>query len=67
MLVSRSIALPKFVLVGHSASGYQLLKKLAKFQLLPITSIDVIAAPFPGGDLNWTFDGFALPVFLDRM
>ena len=48
------------IVVGHSAGGYQLLKYLASSNA-PVTSVHVIAAPFPGGDADWTFDGFDLP------
>jgi uncharacterized protein len=49
------------VLVGHSAGGYQLLKHLAAHHTTTrIAVIAIIAAPFPGGDENWTFDGFEL-------
>ena len=55
-------------LIGHSAGGYQLIKHLAAApQLPPIASIHIIAAPFPGGDPDWTFDGFDLPSFPERM
>ena len=48
------------VLVGHSAGGYMLLKYLA--EVTPrAAAICLIAAPFPGGDPDWTFDGFDLP------
>jgi predicted alpha/beta hydrolase family esterase len=60
------------VLVGHSAGGYLLLKFLAtklgepglnatKLIASEIAAICIIAAPFPGGDPDWTFDGFELP------
>jgi len=55
-------------LVGHSAGGCQLLEYLASQAALPpIAAVCIIAAPFPGGDPDWTFDGFDLPVFSDRM
>ena len=53
------------VLIGHSAGGYLLLKHLAgaNAPLAPaaVAAICVIAAPYPGGDPSWTFDGFDLP------
>jgi predicted alpha/beta hydrolase family esterase len=60
------------VLVGHSAGGYLLLKYLGqqlgatgltatKLIASKIAAICIIAAPFPGGDPDWTFDGFDLP------
>jgi len=55
------------VLIGHSAGGYQLLCFLATAPHLPIASVHIIAAPFPGGDPDWTFDGFDLPDFPERM
>lgn len=48
------------VLVGHSAGGYMLLKYIAEHSP-PAAAICLIAAPFPGGDPDWTFDGFDLP------
>lgn len=48
------------VLVGHSAGGYLLLKYLATHEVTA-TALAIIAAPFPGGDGDWTFDGFDLP------
>jgi predicted alpha/beta hydrolase family esterase len=48
--------------VGHSLGGYLLLKYLAGQHPAPtIAAICIIAAPFPGGDADWTFDGFDLP------
>ena len=58
---------PPLVLIGHSAGGYQLLCFLATSPDLPIASVHIIAAPFPGGDPDWTFDGFDLPSFPERM
>ncbi|PRY68312.1 putative alpha/beta hydrolase family esterase [Glaciihabitans tibetensis] len=64
------------VLVGHSLGGYLLLKYLSDNHLIAdhaserranhlpgrrIAAVCVIAAPFPGGDPAWTFDGFELP------
>lgn len=50
------------VLVGHSADGYQLVRLLAEEQPpVEIAAICLIAAPFPGGDPDWTFEGFDLP------
>ena len=60
------------VLVGHSAGGYMLLKFLGRelgapglneFKLIAakISALCIIAAPFPGGDPDWTFDDFELP------
>lgn len=50
------------VLVGHSAGGYLLAKYLATEPVTkPVVAICLIAPPFPGGDENWTFEGFDLP------
>jgi uncharacterized protein len=50
------------VLVGHSVGGYLLLRHLAENgSPLGVSSICVIAAPFPSGDTDWTFEGFDLP------
>jgi predicted alpha/beta hydrolase family esterase len=50
------------VLVAHSAGGYMLLKHLATERVTrPVSALCLIAPPFPGGDDNWTFDGFELP------
>lgn len=48
------------IVVGHSAGGYQLLKHLAT-STKTMKAIVLIAAPYPGGDPDWTFDGFDLP------
>lgn len=48
------------VLVGHSAGGFQLLQFLAQ-HAVDAASIHLIATPYPGGDPDWTFDGFELP------
>lgn len=55
------------VLVGHSIGGYLLLKHLSTRSTTPVAAICLIAAPFPGADPAWTFDGFALPDDLDRL
>lgn len=63
---------PPVVLVGHSAGGYLLLKALAARTAVAadtgaarassaVALVAVIAAPYPGGDPDWTFDGFELP------
>jgi len=62
-----SEAQPPLALVGHSAGGYQLLEYLASASVPSVVSIHIIAAPFPGGDPDWTFDGFDLPAFPERM
>jgi uncharacterized protein len=50
------------VLVGHSVGGYLLIDHLAReAPLSSVAAVCVIAAPFPGGDEAWTFDGFDLP------
>jgi len=51
--------------IGHSAGGYQLLRYLAASSPPSFASVHVIAAPFPSGDPDWTFDGFDLPDNLD--
>ena len=53
------------MLIGHSAGGYQLLRHLAASPPPSVASVHIIAAPFPGGDPDWTFDGFDLPDNLD--
>jgi len=58
---------PVETLIAHSAGGYQLLKHLASAEPLDVASIHIIAAPFPGGDPDCTFDGFDLPDNLDRI
>ncbi|WP_119067731.1 alpha/beta fold hydrolase [Aggregatilinea lenta] len=53
----------EIILIGHSVGGYILLKYLSK-EKQPDTSIVglcIIAAPYPSGDENWEFEGFALP------
>lgn len=62
-------AAPPVVLVGHSAGGYMLLTHLTTAHSVPpVAAICVIAAPFPAGDPDWTFDGFDLPEgFGDRL
>jgi len=58
---------PPVVLIGHSAGGYVLLRYLVTNGIpVPVTAICLIAAPFPGADAAWTFDGFALPADLDQ-
>jgi uncharacterized protein len=55
------------VVVGHSAGGYLLAKCLATQSFTTrLEGICLIAAPFPGGTPEWTFDGFDLPGDLDR-
>ncbi|MBD7956320.1 alpha/beta fold hydrolase [Microbacterium sp. Sa4CUA7] len=55
------------VLVGHSAGGYMLLRYLANRPVTtPVAAMCLIAAPFPGGDAEWTFDDFELPADIDR-
>jgi predicted alpha/beta hydrolase family esterase len=50
------------VLVGHSMGGYLLLDQLVREAPdQPVLAICLISTPFPGGDKEWTFDGFALP------
>ena len=49
------------VLVGHSLGGYFLLKHLAETPSPTARVVCLIAAPFPGGDADWVFDGFELP------
>jgi uncharacterized protein len=48
------------IVVGHSAGGYQLVKYLAQSHTR-VAAVCLIAAPYPGGDPDWTFDGFDLP------
>lgn len=51
------------ILAGHSVGGYILLKYLSERgqSNKPIPGIFIIAAPYPGGDENWHFEGFSLP------
>ncbi|MFD1714885.1 alpha/beta fold hydrolase [Amnibacterium flavum] len=50
------------VLVGHSAGGFQLLAHLAAEEVeRSVVAVCLIAVPFPGGDADWTLDGFDLP------
>ena len=50
------------VVVGHSIGGYLLLRYLVTERIdVPIIAICSIAAPFPGGDSDWTYEGFDLP------
>jgi predicted alpha/beta hydrolase family esterase len=49
-------------LVGQSIGGYLLVHRLAaQPPQRHVQSIHLIAAPFPGGDADWTFPGFGLP------
>jgi len=55
------------VVVGHSAGGYLLVKCLATRSFTTrVEGICLIAAPFPGGTPEWSFEGFDLPSDLDR-
>jgi predicted alpha/beta hydrolase family esterase len=55
------------VVVGHSAGGYLLVKCLATQSFTTrVEAICLIAAPFPGGTPEWTFEGFDLPGDLHR-
>lgn len=51
------------IVAGHSVGGYILIKYLTESSRpkRPITGVFIIAAPFPGGDENWRFEGFTLP------
>lgn len=62
-------ATPPVVLVGHSVGGYLLLRTLADEMVeTPVAALCLIAAPFPGGDEAWRFDGFDLPAgFAERL
>lgn len=57
------------VLVGHSIGGYLLIDHLTRTPPVEsVAAVCLIAAPFPGGDADWTFDGFDLPeAFGSRM
>lgn len=55
------------IVVGHSIGGYLLLAQLALECPRSIQSVAIIAAPYPGGDPEWTFDGFDLPEGLDEL
>lgn len=49
-------------LVAHSAGGYVAVKHLASRPVTAeVAGLFLIAAPFPGGDPDWTFPGFELP------
>jgi len=49
------------VLVGHSLGGYFALRYLASHGVANVAGVFIIAAPFPGGDADWVFEGFDLP------
>ena len=57
----------QIILVGHSIGGYILLKYLCEKNVPDnaIIGICLIAAPYPSGDENWEFEGFALPDNID--
>ena len=46
--------------VAHSIGGYLALRYIAESGVTP-SALFVIAAPFPSGDADWTFEGFDLP------
>lgn len=48
------------VVVAHSIGGYLAVRYLVEERIAP-SGLFVIAAPFPGGDPDWTFEGFDLP------
>jgi uncharacterized protein len=52
----------EIILVGHSVGGYILIKYLTEGNVpkKQIIGICLIAAPYPGGDENWQFEGFSL-------
>lgn len=53
------------VVVGHSIGGYLLVKQLAAEPAdVEVAAVCLIAAPYPGGDPDWTFPGFDLPTDL---
>jgi uncharacterized protein len=63
--IDRTIAIlhGESILVGHSVGGYILVKYLTQ-EPLPdklIRGICLIAAPYPGGDEQWQFEGVSLP------
>ncbi len=53
----------EIVLVGHSLGGYFLARYLGEEVGLTrsIIGVVLIAAPYPGGDENWVYEGFTLP------
>jgi predicted alpha/beta hydrolase family esterase len=52
----------RVVLVGHSVGGLLLLEHLARSPVAAsVAGVCIIAAPFPGGEPDWTFEGFAVP------
>jgi predicted alpha/beta hydrolase family esterase len=55
------------IVVGHSIGGYLLLAQLALECPAGVRAVAIIAAPFPGGDPDWTFDGFDLPEGLEAL
>ena len=56
------------VLVGHSLGGFMLATYLAEARPPGVEVVCLIAAPFPGGDPDWVFEGFDLPPgFADAM
>ena len=53
----------EIVLVGHSLGAYVLVRYLGE-EVTPARSIIgvfLIAAPYPAGDADWVYEGFALP------
>jgi predicted alpha/beta hydrolase family esterase len=48
------------VVVAHSIGGYLTVRYIVESGALP-SALFVIAAPFPSGDSDWTFEGFDLP------
>lgn len=48
------------IVVAHSIGGYLALRYLTEEHIAP-AGLFVIAAPYPSGDPDWTFEGFVLP------
>jgi uncharacterized protein len=53
----------EMILIGHSVGGYILVKYLSEESPPenPMSGIFLLAAPYPGGDEDWQFEGFSLP------
>lgn len=56
---------PVFV-VAHSIGGYLAVKHLAAGPSVAVAGLFLIATPYPGGDPDWTFEGFELAAGFGR-
>ncbi len=55
------------LVVAHSIGGYLAVKHLTAGSPVAVAGLFLIAAPFPGGDADWAFEGFELPAEFGRM